>query len=178
MSASWDKYFYAMAQVVASNSKCYSRKIGAVLVRDKTVMSTGYNGPPRGVPECDSRVLLDRVLNKMLTPSQRKKVCTEHICPRYVLGHKSGEGLHLCPSGHAERNALINAARLGICTKDTILYLTCGIPCSPCLVEIINAGVQEVVCTSSTYYDDLSVFLAEHSHMIIRVYENGVLNGK
>ncbi len=149
----WDDYFYSVAEVVAKNSKCYSRKIGAILVQDKSIISTGYNGPPRGVPSCVT-------------------LKAPNLCPRKALGFQSGQGLEFCPAGHAERNVLINAARNGICTNDTILYCTCGVPCKDCLIEIINAGVRQVVVTNSNeYYDDLSKYLIESSGLSVREYE-------
>ena len=69
------------------------------------------------------------------------------------MGYKSGEGLQWCIAGHAERNSLINSARMGIKTKHTTLYMDCGIPCTPCLVEIINAGVSEIVVSKTSFYD-------------------------
>ena len=110
----WDEYYLEICHAVAKNSKCLSRKIGAILVKDKSIISTGYNGPPRGVAPCNTRWDTDL---KDLKP---KDWIT--ACPRYVLGYKSGQGLQLCPAGHAERNALINAARQGIKTKNSIIY--------------------------------------------------------
>lgn len=147
---SWDNYFLNMCNTVAQNSKCLSRKIGAIIVRDKSVVSTGYNGPPRNVQPCnlrwntDLREYWDRD-NESYPPSD--------TCPRYHLGFKSGEGLHICIAGHAERNALINAARNGIATRGAIMYMNCAMPCIPCLIEIINAGIKEIVITSPTIYD-------------------------
>jgi dCMP deaminase len=155
----WDLYFMKLAHEVAQNSKCLSRSIGAVLVRDKSIISTGYNGPPRSVPECWMR-----------NPSYIRE------CPRQLQGYKSGEGLHLCIAGHAERNAIVNAARLGIETKGTTLVCYCGVPCKDCMIEIINAGIVEIIYKkgSSTgiidddYYDELSKYLVENSSIIIR----------
>lgn len=170
---SWDEYFFNICKQVARNSKCLSHRIGAILVRDKSIISTGYNGPPRGVPRCDLRWKIDPILaEKYIELSQNmKNTDVEGKCPRRVLGFKSGEGLDICVAGHAERNALINAARHGIATKDTSLYLTCGIPCSPCLVEIINAGVKEIVLTSLKTYDSTSIYLLNQSNIDIRMYD-------
>jgi dCMP deaminase len=147
---SWDKYFHKITEVVASNSKCLSRKIGAILVRDNVVICTGYNGPPRGVPHC------------------------EGVCPRRAKGYASGEGLHLCPAAHAERNCIAHAARLGITVKGATLYMNSQIPCKDCLSELINAGVAEVVCTSLEPYDEMSKFLLAHSDIRIRAFKEGV----
>lgn len=167
---SWDEYFYNVCRQVARNSKCLSRKIGSVLVREKGIISTGYNGPPRGVPRCDLRWRLDLdFMDRYKDKVGDQEV--EGVCPRHIIGFKSGEGLEICPAGHAERNALINAARYGICTKDTSLYMTCGIPCSPCLVEIINAGVREIIVTSLSVYDETSMYLVNQSNLGVRMYD-------
>jgi len=168
---SWDHWFYNLCMTVASNSKCFSRKIGAILVKDKSIISTGYNGPPRGVPTCNKRWNIDKAfINKY-----KDKICLDtvihDVCPRKVLGFKSGEGLDICISGHGERNALINAARMGIGTKNTIMYMNCGIPCTPCLVEIINAGVNEIVVSSLTYYDFSAHYLLENSNLKVRLFD-------
>ena len=167
---SWDEYFYNMACQTARNSKCLSRRIGCVMVKDKSILSTGYNGPPRGIPRCDLRWKLDEDFIKEYGDKAKGKE-TDGICPRYVIGFKSGEGLEICPAGHAERNALINAARNGIKTKGTTLYMSCGIPCSPCLVEIINAGVREIVCTSLKIYDSTTMYLLTHGALKVRLFD-------
>jgi len=174
MSRKWDEYYYRTCKEVASNSKCLSRSVGAILVRDKSIISTGYNGPPRGVPHCNERYTVD---SKLISELRKKGVdptdtSNWNTCPRYVLGFKSGEGLEWCIAGHAERNCLINAAREGTCTKGSSIYMDCGIPCSPCLVEIINAGVLEVVVARKTYYDLMSEFLVKNSELTIRIYKH------
>lgn len=167
---SWDEYYYNICKQAARNSKCHSRHIGAILVKDKVVISAGYNGPPRGVPACDTRWENDPdFLEKYGSHAVEKE--TKGKCPRYVIGFKSGEGLEICPAGHAERNSLINAGRLGIATKDTIMYMTCGIPCTPCLVEIINAGVKEIVTVNLKFYDETAKYLLENSDLLVRVYD-------
>jgi dCMP deaminase len=154
----WDKYFMRIAREVAQNSKCMSRYIGAVLVRDKAIIATGYNGPPRGVDECWKR-----------NPTFVRK------CPRQIKGFKSGEGLELCIAGHAERNAIIQAARLGVPTKGTSLVCYCGPPCKDCMIEIINAGIVEIVYWDrgttgnfGIWYDELSEYLAKQSGILMR----------
>ena len=166
----WDEYYLKICNTVAENSKCLSRKIGAILVRDKSIISTGYNGPPRGVPPCDKRILLDKELtticfNKGIVDSKMVDKC-----PRYVLGFKSGEGLEWCIAGHAERNALINAVREGISTKGTKMYMNCSTPCTSCLVEIINAGIKEIIITNENYYDSSAKYLLEQSELKWRLY--------
>jgi len=148
----WDRYFLKIAHTISSNSSCLSRKVGAILVRDKAVISTGYNGPPRGIPHC----------GKVPFGAPR--------CPRQTEGYKSGEGLHLCPATHGEVNAIAQAARTGTNINHTIMYVTCGVPCKNCLAVIINAGVSEVVCTSLEEYDDMTKFILKHSDLNIRTY--------
>jgi dCMP deaminase len=169
-TATWDEYFYNMARQAARNSKCLSRRIGCVMVKDKSILSTGYNGPPRGIPRCDLRWKIDPGFVERFGKKVEGKE-TEGICPRYAIGFKSGEGLEICPAGHAERNALINAARHGVATLGTTLYMSCGMPCSPCLVEIINAGVKEIVVTSLKIYDDTTLYLLTQGDLRIRLFD-------
>jgi len=179
---SWDEYFYNICNVVASNSKCLSRKIGSVLVRDKRVVSVGYNGPPSGVRPCDERWFCDDKLvetagfQDLNLHNKSEKYINElkGKCPRYIkeLGFKSGQGLELCVAGHAERNSLINAARNGIATKGCKLYMNCGIPCTPCMVEIINAGIEEIIVTKIEYYDVSSEYLLKESGIKYRVFDH------
>lgn len=165
----WDGYFLNVAKAVGSNSKCHSRKIGAIIVKDKAIISTGYNGPPAGVPICYERQWKDTmVIDKML--EMDLKVTKDHICPRHMFGFKSGEGLQYCIAGHAERNAIIQAAKNGISTLSTTMYMDCPIPCKDCLIEIINAGIAEAVVTSMDFYDEASKYLLEQSNLLVRPY--------
>ncbi len=148
MTDSWDIYFLNVCNAVSLNSKCLSRQIGAILVRDKAIICTGYNGPPRGIPHCEGE-----------------------ICPRRVKGYASGKGLHLCPAAHAERNTLITSARMGIRVEGCSIYMNCPIPCKDCLIEIINAGIKEIICTTMQQYDDLSLWLIDKSGIMIRIFK-------
>lgn len=176
----WDEYYLEMCRTVAKNSKCYSRKIGSIIVKDKSIISTGYNGPPRGIPECPER--WNRIPDKFLLDEAKdiRPIAPEgmtvqeyfdNTCPRRVLGYKSGKGLHICIAGHAERNALINAVRHGIAVKGASLYLDTCVPCSPCMIEIINAGIKEVVVTEIVVYDEQVNYLLEHSDVKLRRYK-------
>ena len=169
-----DEWFLENCNSVAKGSKCLSRKIGAILVRDNSIISTGYNGPPRGVPHCWDRYALDPKLQELLTQDGKtpsdEDIAT--VCPRYIAGFKSGQGLDWCVAGHAERNALINAARHGIKTKGTKLYMDCGVPCTPCLVEIINAGVEEIIVTKMVFYDVSAEYVLKNSPLKYRVYDH------
>lgn len=202
---SWDGYFYNFCVTAASNSKCLSRKIGAVIVRDKTILSTGYNGPPRGIMTCDKRWLHDpeivKEYNKRVTEKGRSDLVlpkdftmTEEgvfhdlgvakrwddefkgVCPRYVkgMGYGSGQGLEWCVAGHAERNAIVNAARMGMPElKGCSIYMSCGVPCTPCLIEIINAGIEEIICTEISFYafDRSCKYLLDNSDLKIRKFD-------
>ena len=130
--ASWDEYFMDLCRVISKHSKCKSRKLGAVLVREKAIVATGFNGPAHGVGHCGEE------------------------CPRRTLGYKSGEGLEYCIAAHAETNCIASAARNGVCTEGCALYLNWFTPCKDCLSLIINAGIVEVVCTESGFYDTMS----------------------
>jgi len=160
----WDSYFLKMARTAGENSQCLSRKIGAIIVKDKSIISTGYNGPPRGVPTCDKRWGVDKMLDYSLPMDKNGQ------CPRLVMGFKSGEGLEYCVATHAEVNAILNAARIGICVKDTTMYMTCSIPCKNCLSAIINSGIKEIVVTSDEMYDKPSEYLIKQSTLLIRIY--------
>jgi dCMP deaminase len=122
-------------------SKCLSRKIGAILVKDNRVIATGYNGPPSGVPHCDYRAI---------DVAHRTAPYTDHFvaeeCPRRRLGIPSGEGLEICPAVHAEINPIMQAARMGISTNGATLYCYCGTPCINCAKEIIQSSIKRVVC--------------------------------
>ncbi len=120
----WDARFMEMARLVATWTSCYTpgRAIGAVIVKDKRVMTTGYNGAPAGLPTC------------------REK----GECLRRKLGVESGTRAEVCFAIHAEQNAIIQAARLGISIDGSTLYCTHQ-PCSVCTRMIINAGIRRVV---------------------------------
>lgn len=161
----WDQRLLNACDTIANWSSCLSRHIGAVIVRDNTIVSTGFNGPPRGIPHCgEERIARDSSLH-YIPPDQR------HLCPRRTLGLPSGQGLEICTASHAEENAIVNAARLGISTLDTSMYMNCGIPCKDCLKKIINAGITEIVCVNTTdWYDELSKFLVRESNLAIRAF--------
>ena len=191
----WDEWYHELCTVVAKKSQCLSRKIGAILVRDKAIVAQGYNGPPRGVRTCDERWLVVHdnmkevaMKNSIKHPGNDGISSFENIdensdfyknhlegkCPRYVpeMGFKSGEGLEWCVAGHAERNALINAARFGIATKGLTMYMDCGFPCTPCMVEIINAGIDEIVVTKAEFYDVSAEYVLKESDLKWRVYDH------
>ncbi|MBE8539876.1 deaminase [Geoglobus acetivorans] len=118
---SLDEYFMSIARVVASRSTCLRQNVGAVIVRDKRILSTGYNGAPMGLPHC-----------------------FDIGCLRKELNIPSGERHELCRAVHAEQNAIIQAAYHGVSIKDATLYTTHQ-PCIMCAKMIINAGIKKVV---------------------------------
>jgi dCMP deaminase len=129
-----DKYWLTICNSISTNSKCLSRQLGTVIVKDaKFIVSTGYNGPPSGVAHCIG------------------------ICPRKRLNFKSSEGLEFCPAAHAERNAIAIAAKLGHSTDGCSLYLNTVIPCFECAKSIINAGIKEVVVTKLEDYSTIGI---------------------
>jgi len=172
----WDLYFIKIAKEVAQNSKCLSRKIGAVLVRDKSIISTGYNGPARGNTHCNDRLAkfyseLDNIPDYMAeNPVLNKLFKTQ--CPRKALDYKSGQGLHLCQAGHAERNALIQAGRFGIATEGASLYCYCGQVCKDCAIEIVNAGIKELIYLGgSPVYDKYADTILREGGVEVRIVE-------
>lgn len=172
----WDKYFLSICNAISLNSKCLSRQLGAILVRDNIVISTGYNSPPRKIPDCKIRCQEDNTLHKLILTTS--KINTPDLnfkpkCPRKLLNFKSGEGLEYCPSIHAEKNCIISSARNGICTKDATLYLNAEItPCSQCFGAIINAGIKEVVLKKITNYDITVKYIIKNSNIKLREFIN------
>ena len=165
-ATSWDEYYFNIARQVAANSKCLSRKIGCVIVKDKSIVGTGYNSPPRGVPSCDQRWNKDGMLH---TTNALADLAGK--CPRQVLEFKSGQGMEYCTASHAEESTITNCARMGVQTKGAIMYMTCGIPCFNCMVTIINAGISELVVTNLDFYDKLSQYLLENSDVKVRKFD-------
>jgi len=127
----WDEYFMAMARVIARRSTCLRRQIGALLVREKRILTTGYNGAPTGLPHCQ-----------------------EVGCRRERLAIPSGERQEICRGLHAEQNAIIQAALHGVNTRGSVLYCTTQ-PCAICTKMLINAGVERVVYEGD-YPDELA----------------------
>ena len=169
----WDTYFHRICCSVATKSPCLSRKIGAILVKDKIVVATGFNGPARGIPHCGKdRFEKDEVLRESMEdvlPAVAGGIAK--ICPRQLLDYKSGEGLHLCPAEHAERNCIASAARVGVSVKGTTLYMNCCLPCKNCITLLINAGISEIVVEDVIHYDKYSEFIYKYSTIKLRKFE-------
>lgn len=172
---SWDVYFHRICVAVSKNSKCLSRQIGAILVRDKSIVATSYNGPPVGIPHCDSlrrrTYLHESTIN--LTDHVFIKQWVQdnlNVCPRTLMGFTSGKGVDHCIAAHAERNLLNQCARLGIATKETKLYMSAEIlPCKECFLELIQAGINEVVCVKVEPYEDIE-WLMKYSDLSVREF--------
>jgi len=171
----WDKYFLDICNAVASNSKCFSRKIGAILVRDNIVIATGYNGPPRDMPRCDKRWedSHDPIVNTLFAGGYKEGELSdvEGRCPRQLLGFDSGERLDLCPAVHAEVNCVTAAARNGVSVKGARLYMNAQIPCSNCMGVLVNAGVSTVVITDLAPYNQLTAIILKHADIIVRTFD-------
>ncbi|MFH1552281.1 MAG: cytidine/deoxycytidylate deaminase family protein [Candidatus Omnitrophota bacterium] len=133
----WDDYFLSIASLVATRSTCLRRKVGSVVVKNKQILATGYNGAPTGITHCD-------------------KVG----CLREELGVPSGQRHELCRALHAEQNAFLQAARHGASLDGAVLYITTQ-PCSICAKMIINVGIKKIVIQGE-YPDEFALkFLDE-----------------
>jgi dCMP deaminase len=117
----WDEYFIKLAHLVKERSTCLRRKVGAILVKDKRILATGYNGAPSKIVHCE-------VVG----------------CLREKLKVPSGQRHEICRGLHAEQNVLLQAALHGVSVKESTLYIT-NAPCSICAKMIINAGIKEVI---------------------------------
>lgn len=172
----WDEYYLNICREVGKNSKCHSRQIGSILVRDKIIISTGYNGPARGIQPCNGRyyndlVLIDRTGLKPMDP-KLQDAHKQKICPRKFLGYKSGEGLEWCPAVHAEKNCLLAAARMGISTKGATLYIDASIsPCTQCFSAAVNAGITEVVVLKNVIYDPTLEWVMKNTFLKVREFK-------
>ena len=141
---SWDEYFMQMAELTATRSTCLRRQVGAVIVQNKHIIATGYNGAPRGLAHCAEL----------------------GGCLREKLGVPSGERHELCRALHAEQNAIIQAATLGHSIEGATIYITHQ-PCAICAKMIINAGIDKIIVKEG-YPDEMSVsLLAEAGKRVI-----------
>lgn len=127
----WDSYFMDIARLVATRSTCRRRLVGAVLVREKRILTTGYNGAPGGLAHC-----------------------LETGCLREERGIPSGERQELCRGLHAEQNAIIQAAMHGVAVPGATIYVTCQ-PCVTCTKMLINCRVRRIVCAGE-YPDEFA----------------------
>lgn len=118
---SWDLYFMAIAELVSQRSTCLRRKVGAVIVKDKRILTTGYNGAPSGIAHCE-----------------------QVGCLRGKMGVASGERHELCRGVHAEQNAIIQAATFSVNISGGIIYTTHQ-PCFICTKMLINARITKII---------------------------------
>jgi dCMP deaminase len=146
---SWDAYFMQIAHLVATRATCQRRAVGAVIVRDRRILATGYNGSPRGLEHC---------------PDEGPG----HDWPRGCM--RAG---HCIRALHAEQNALLQAAMIGIPCQGAGIYVTCQ-PCNTCAKMIINAGITRVIYEGH-YPDDFAVELFRESATDVMRFRAGSL---
>ncbi len=127
----WDSYFMKIAEDVSTRSTCIRRSVGAIIVKEKRILSTGYNGAPTNISHC-----------------------TPETCLRTKYNVPSGERHELCRGLHAEQNAIIQAAFHGVSINGATIYITHQ-PCSICTKMSINAGIRKIVC-AAPYHDPLA----------------------
>ena len=144
---SWDEYFMSIAQVVATRSNCMKRQVAAIIVKDRRIISTGYNGTPRGV-----------------------KNCSEGGCERCNTHTESGKNLADCVCSHGEENAIVQSAYHGIAIKDSSIYSTFS-PCLLCTKMIINAGIGEVVYIAEYPLSEITIKLLRDAGIVVRKFE-------
>ncbi len=143
----WDDYFMSIAKVIASRSNCVKRKVAAVIVKDKRIISTGYNGTPRGTRNCD-----------------------DGGCPRCNNFTEAGKNLEDCFCSHGEENAIVQAAYHGISIKGGTIYTTFS-PCLLCTKMIINAGIGEVIYNSAYPISEKPLALLREAGVIVRQHK-------
>ncbi len=140
----WDDYFMGIAKVAALRSNCIKRKVAAVIVKDKRIISTGYNGTPRGIANCN-----------------------EGGCHRCNSFGASGANLEECLCSHAEENAIVQSAYHGVCIKEATLYTTFS-PCLMCTKMILNSGIREVVFNAAYPMNDVALKLLAQAYIQVR----------
>jgi len=143
---SWEEYFVDITHLVAKRSTCLRRQVGAILVKDKKILATGYNGAP-----------------------SRLEHCLDIGCLREKLGIPSGERVELCRGLHAEQNAIIQAAYHGVRIRGATLYTTLH-PCIICSKMIINAGIEKIVYEEG-YSDKLAEKMLNESRIKVRKFD-------
>lgn len=143
---SWDDYFMQIVDLAKSRSTCLRRQVGALIVKDKRILTSGYNGAPSGV-----------------------RHCVEVGCLRQQMNIPSGERHELCRAVHAEQNAIVQAAYTGTSVKGATMYVSLQ-PCSLCAKLIINAGIKRLVFRGD-YPDDLSMSLLKEAGIELVNYD-------
>lgn len=148
---SWDTYFIDITRTVATRSTCLRRQVGAIIVKDKRILSTGYNGVPAGIAHC-----------------------SERGCLRTKMNIPSGERHELCMGLHAEQNAIIQSALYGVSIQNATFYITHQ-PCVLCAKMMINASIKEVIFCGD-YPDLLAQQIFKEAGVILRKYKGDVCN--
>ncbi|MFQ8686856.1 MAG: deoxycytidylate deaminase [Anaerotignaceae bacterium] len=143
---SWDEYFMSMAELASKRSSCLRRQVGAVIVKNNQVLATGYNGAPKGLPNC----------------------CDLGKCLRKEMGIPSGERQELCRAVHAENNAITQCAVNGVSCKGGTLYVTAS-PCIMCTKQLINAGIIRIVA-KEMYPENMGRQMLEESGIIFELF--------
>lgn len=188
------KYMNMAKHIASQNDSCYSRQIGVVITDSNfnKILSTGYNGPPRGIPHCNTpehfvNVFVPQLSVKEKSILQQKMnlntFCVDKLidnfayakeCPRKLIGCKSGERLNLCTCVHAEVNAIINSS----CDlKDSFMFAYCPLPCIECTKVIINVGISKLFCYKENVdYSIGSRYLFEKSGIQVFEIEKNQLN--
>ena len=146
----WDERMMGMAKLVSTWSSCYkvNRKVGAVIVKDKRIFTTGYNGAGSGISSCVDR----------------------GYCLREQMNIPSGTRHEICYAVHAEQNAIIQAAKLGVSVQGATLYCTHQ-PCSICAKMIINSGIARVVFDEG-YPDEFSIKMFNEAGVQVDKFED------
>jgi len=144
---SWDEYFIDIVELIKTRSTCLRRQVGALIVKDKRILATGYNGAPMGC-----------------------RHCMETGCLREQLGIPSGQRHELCRGIHAEQNAIIQAAYSGVSIKDSVIYVTAQ-PCVLCAKMIINSGIKKIVFKGD-YPDELAMSMLEEAGIEVVKFED------
>ena len=147
----WPDYFMNITYLVRERSTCLRRKVGAIAVKDRHILATGYNGAPSGV-----------------------RHCLETGCLREQMGIPSGQRHEICRGLHAEQNAIIQAARYGINITGASIYITTQ-PCVVCAKMLINADIEEIIY-SNPYPDELAMSMLREAGIKLRVYDDAMQN--
>ena len=143
----WDEYFMKIAQDVATRSTCIRRAVGAIIVKDRRILTTGYNGAPTGISHC-----------------------TEETCLRTINNIPSGERHELCRGLHAEQNAIIQAALHGVPIDQGTIYITHQ-PCFICAKMLINSGIRKIVIMNS-YNDSFALDMLKEANIEIEMFNS------
>jgi len=146
MRPGWDEYFMNLLDVIKTRSTCLRRNVAAVIVKDKQIISTGYNGSAKGLKHCE-----------------------EVGCLREKLGIPSGERHELCRGIHAEQNAIIQASLHGVSVEGADIYVTCS-PCILCSKMLINAGIKRIVYRGE-YPDQMAIDMLNEAGIELVKYE-------